>query len=199
MTSVQDGQAAAKDVRTALLDAAEAEIIETGAAAASLRSIARRAGVSHQAPAHFFTNRRGLLTAVAARSAERLQDVFCEAADASTVDDPLEHLADIGMLYVEFAHANPGLFTLVSNSDHVDMTDPALVAARDASWVVLNDAVRHAQQTGWRADQETERIALVCWAIVHGSAALWSEGWFSAYGSDDDVRAMIRDMLVDSR
>lgn len=47
------------DLRAALLAEAAALVAERGAAGVSLRELARRAGVSHAAPAHHFTDRRG--------------------------------------------------------------------------------------------------------------------------------------------
>jgi hypothetical protein len=54
------------DLRAALLSAAEEELAERGMEAFSLRSVAKRAGVSHAAPAHHFGDAQGLLTALAA-------------------------------------------------------------------------------------------------------------------------------------
>ena len=55
------------DLRRALLAAALEAVGEVGPAALSLRDLARRAGVSHAAPAHHFGDKAGLLTALAAR------------------------------------------------------------------------------------------------------------------------------------
>ena len=52
-------------LRQALLDAAVAEVEAVGPAALSLREIARRAGVSHGAPAHHFGDKAGVFTAIA--------------------------------------------------------------------------------------------------------------------------------------
>lgn len=56
------------DLRAALLHAAEEELAERGMEAFSLRSVAKRAGVSHAAPAHHFGDAQGLLTALAGKS-----------------------------------------------------------------------------------------------------------------------------------
>ena len=58
-------------LRAALLAAAEAELAETGIERFSLRSVAKRAGVSHAAPAHHFGDTGGLLTALAAEGFTR--------------------------------------------------------------------------------------------------------------------------------
>src|SRR3954451_6173243 len=53
------------NLRRVLLDTALEAIATDGVAALSLRDVARRAGVSHAAPAHHFGDKRGLLTAIA--------------------------------------------------------------------------------------------------------------------------------------
>jgi AcrR family transcriptional regulator len=61
----------AGDLRQVLLDAAIADIDERGIGALSLRSIARRVGVSHAAAAYHFGERAGLLTSLAGHGADR--------------------------------------------------------------------------------------------------------------------------------
>ena len=55
------------DLRAAILTEAARLVAERGADGVSLRELAREAGVSHAAPAHHFTDRRGLFTALAAQ------------------------------------------------------------------------------------------------------------------------------------
>lgn len=195
MTVASRVAAGERDVRSALLDAAEQEIRERGAAAASLRAIARRAEVSHQAPGHFFANRQGLFTALATRVWDRMHAGMEELARAQEGRPPLERLIDLGLAYIDVGMANPELFTLVSSPDQIDHADAALVAARANAWEILSDVVRDAQQEGWRADLPTETVALGCWALVHGSAALWREGWLAMKLPDDEVRDELRRVL----
>ncbi|HEY4796462.1 MAG TPA: helix-turn-helix domain-containing protein, partial [Mycobacterium sp.] len=54
------------DLRAAILNEAARLVAQRGADGVSLRELAREAGVSHAAPAHHFTDRRGLFTALAA-------------------------------------------------------------------------------------------------------------------------------------
>src|SRR4051812_7396881 len=62
------------DLRRAVLDGALAAIAADGAAALSLREVARGAGVSHAAPAHHFGDKKGVLTAIAREGFELLAD-----------------------------------------------------------------------------------------------------------------------------
>ena len=59
------------DLRAAVIAAAVEEVEAVGAARLSMREIARRAGVSHAAPAHHFGDKRGIFTAIAIDAAKR--------------------------------------------------------------------------------------------------------------------------------
>ena len=59
----------------AALRAATAQLVsEKGPSGFSLREVARRAGVSHAAPAHHFGDAEGMLTSVAAEGFAKLAD-----------------------------------------------------------------------------------------------------------------------------
>ena len=67
------------DLRRAVINAAVEVITTEGTVAISLRDLARRAGVSHAAPAHHFKDKAGLLTAIAIEGYEILADSMQEA------------------------------------------------------------------------------------------------------------------------
>lgn len=159
------------DLRRELLDAAEAELTEKGVEAFSLRGVAKRAGVSHGAPAHHFVDAQGLLTALAARGYER----FIAAQDArerGAAPDPRSRLAASGLGYLDFAAAHPALFRLMFSSERPDRSDPVLSEAADAAFEKL---VRHVQGTTGRdphADPPAMADVLAAWAVAHGLADL---------------------------
>ena len=62
------------DLRRALIDTALELVTEEQDWAFSLREVARRAGVSHQAPYNHFPEKQDLLAAVAIVGFERLRD-----------------------------------------------------------------------------------------------------------------------------
>ena len=115
------------DLRRVLLDAAVAAIAERGAAALSLRDLARRAGVSHAAPTHHFRDKAGLLTAVAAEGFALLGTALAEADD----------FAATGVAYVRFATTHPGHFAVMFRPVLYHRDDPAVVAARDRTTAML--------------------------------------------------------------
>ncbi|MEV4422351.1 WHG domain-containing protein [Patulibacter sp. NPDC049589] len=72
-----------RDLRAELVDAAEAEVAVAGIGGVSLRAIARRADVSHQAPGHVFRDRAGLFTALAERGYDELAAAAEDARSAA--------------------------------------------------------------------------------------------------------------------
>ena len=101
------------DLRAALLAAAEVELTEKGVEAFSLRSVAKRAGVSHAAPAHHFGDARGLLTALAVEGFRRFLATQ-HRREALAAPDPRAQLVAAGLGYVDFALAYPAALGIVS-------------------------------------------------------------------------------------
>lgn len=150
------------DLRAALLAAAEAELAERGVEGFSLRSVAKRAGVSHAAPAHHFGDVAGLLTALAAEGFRRFQATL-EAHEAG-IADPWDRAAAAGQGYMAFAVARPALFRLIFAGEKPDAADRDLVEAAEAAYAHLVDLVQAVG--GGPAD------VAALWAMAHGLADL---------------------------
>lgn len=167
------------DLAAALLDAGEAELQDKGIEAFSLRGVAKRAGVSHAAPAHHFRDVVGLLTAIAARGYERF---VARQSDfrAEAVSTPQAQMAASGVGYVAFAMENPALFRLMFGSDRLRFEDPQLGASAGNAY---DDLVRHVaavpldagSDSARRGGASDEDIAAV-WAMAHGLADLLAAG-----------------------
>ena len=82
-------------LREALLAAAESLLLEQGVDAFTLRACARRAGVSHAAPAHHFGDARGLLTAFATVGFARMAALMQRYHDSAPAD-ALQRLEAVG-------------------------------------------------------------------------------------------------------
>jgi len=163
------------DLKTALLDSVGLIVREQGPAFVSVREVARRASVSHAAPAHHFRNKSGLLTAFATQGFDRLADTVAETIAASRATTPPSVLAAMGRAYVRFAVDNPEHFAIMFRTELLDVTDPQLVRASDRAYDALIATTRAAQAGGFtRVDAQL--AASAAWALVHGLAALWLSG-----------------------
>jgi AcrR family transcriptional regulator len=150
------------DLRTALLAAAEAELADKGVEGFSLRSVAKRAGVSHAAPSHHFGDTGGLLTALAAEGFTQFQDTL-DAREAGAAD-AREKAVRAGLGYLEFAVARPTLFRLIFSSVRPDFASAELRAAASRAYDHLVGLVAAL------GGGEVDVVAL--WATSHGIADL---------------------------
>ncbi|MEE8662708.1 MAG: TetR/AcrR family transcriptional regulator [Acetobacter sp.] len=114
------------DLKTALIVAAEDIIRTEGVEGFTLRKAAKSAGVSPGAPSHHFSGTKGLLTAIAIRTFEKL-GAELNALPSSGI--PAQDLRTQALGYVKFAAFNPGLFRLICRVDLVDFKDPAFMQA----------------------------------------------------------------------
>lgn len=159
------------NLRAALLRAGEEELAERGIEGFSLRGVAKRAGVSHAAPAHHFADSNALLTALAALGFERFLATQ-KARQRQAPTDPQSQLAAAGLGYIDFATSHPALFRLMFASKRPDFSDPHLSIASEAALRHLIDGVSRLPSQGVRTEASTNQDALIVWALVHGLADL---------------------------
>lgn len=148
------------DLRRAILSAALEVIAADGPSALSLRDLARRAGVSHAAPAHHFKDRTGLLTAIAAEGFGLLSGTLQEAGD----------LKDAGVRYVRFAREHPAHFQVMFTPELLRADDLELTTARALAGDALRGAVSAVQPEGLGID--TRLAGVAAWSLAHGFATL---------------------------
>nr|WP_030317415.1 TetR/AcrR family transcriptional regulator [Streptomyces sp. NRRL B-3229] len=148
------------DLRRAILGAALDVIAAEGPAALSLRDLARRAGVSHAAPAHHFKDRTGLLTAIAAEGFGLLAAALKEAAD----------LKDAGVRYVRFAREHPAHFQVMFAPGLLRADDLELTTGRALATDALRTSVSGVRAEDFGIDARLAGVA--AWSLAHGFATL---------------------------
>lgn len=156
------------DLKPALLAAASEILASQGLAGLSLREVARRAGVSHNAPYRHFPDRDSLLAELAAQGFRRLG-----AAMAG------KRGREMGEAYVRFALDNPSLFRLMFSGQLQSGTYPALRAAGRATYESLVTAFR-----GQPGVADADKAAAAAWSLVHGLAQLLLDGHFPGKGKE---------------
>lgn len=192
---------AERDVARALLAAVDAVLRESSVSSLSLRDVARRAGVSHASPAHFFGNKAGLLTAFAVRGFEGLAAAVLSEITSSRPEDGPSKLAAIGRGYVQFAIAEPSLFEVMFRADVLDVRDPALIQATEGAYELLTSTVEECALEGALMGRDSAVVAIAAWSLVHGLATLWTSGWLAGRAPVEDpnqLAAMVADLFVDA-
>lgn len=188
------------DLKSALLRAAEAELAENGIESFSLRAVAKRAGVSHGAPAHHFKDARGLLTALAASGFRRFIAAQ-EARQARADDDVLSQQVATGLGYIDFAIDNPALFRLMFTSEKADRSAADLAEASRATFEKLVTGVHSVVGENPDGDPGATKRIMASWAMAHGLADLIVSGRaehplkFSTL-SLEDRDALLSDLLA---
>jgi AcrR family transcriptional regulator len=150
------------DLRAAILTEAARLVADRGADRVSLRELAREAGVSHAAPAHHFTDRRGLFTALAAQGFELL---------ATTLTEARPRFIDAALAYVRFAIEHPGHYRVMFDKSLLDTSSPELAAAEAAAGAELSRGVASLPDQHAQADPGGAQLA--AWSLVHGFSMLW--------------------------
>lgn len=151
------------------LRAATAELIgEVGPTAFSLREVARRAGVSHAAPAHHFGDKGGLIQSVAVEGFQRLAEAL-SAEEIVAIDDPIDRLVAQGRAYVEVALQNPGHFAVMFRPDL--SSGPTAEEAGDTAFACLTDTIEQIRDQ-LAPDLDVMHGAMFVWSMVQGLVGL---------------------------
>ncbi|WP_370291184.1 TetR/AcrR family transcriptional regulator [Nocardioides sp.] len=178
------------DLRHRLLRAAEQEIMANGLARTSLRGIARRVGVSHQATAHHFDDRAGLFTALAVEGFTTLVERTREAI-AQTPEPGGHQVSAAAVAYLEFARRHPTTFDVMFRPELLHVDDAALVAVRTEHLELLLATMGAARGTGWGPDLPVEQLHALGWATVHGLAVLQRDGQLTDVHPDVDPASVL--------
>jgi AcrR family transcriptional regulator len=184
------------DLRAAMLKAALEELAEHGVEGFTLRGCARRAGVSHAAPAHHFGDVRGLLTAVAIEAYSKLaaglrrEVVKAERGSA-------DHLIAVAMAYVRFAIASTSEFELMFRRERLNATDGELVAASSGAFGQAAEAVGAFYSIADpMADPIGARRVVKLWSLAHGFASLLLAGQLGPSSKASAVTAALLPDMV---
>ena len=151
------------------LEAAAMQLLERmPAAEISLREVARAADVSHNAPYHHFTDRRGLLKTLAERS---MAELLGAVRAAEVADNARDALVGGGAAYVRFAAEHPNAFDVIYDPTVCVPGAPTETMAPliDELESVLGTA---AERVG--LDGADDVAAL--WGLVHGLGTLTAAG-----------------------
>lgn len=174
------------NLKQALLEASLDLIRKAGPSAFTLREVARRAGVSHNAPYRHFRDKEELLAALAAEGFDRLTAAMTKAAESGS--GAMERFRLSGRGYVEFALRYPQHFAVMFDIPWRFDLYPQTRVAGERAFGTLVGYVDACQAEGVLPAGDAKPYALLAWSMVHGVAKLAISGRLPLPGSADVLR-----------
>ncbi|CAH0355027.1 TetR/AcrR family transcriptional regulator [Aquabacterium sp. CECT 9606] len=158
------------DLREACVIAAQEVIAEKGVENLSLRDVARKLGVSHQAPYKHYPSRDHLLAEVMGRCLQR----FAAHLDArGQFEDPKEDLAALGRQYLSYARDHVLEYRLMFDTPWPQSAEhPDLIRDAVHAYDILRNALRRLHGESAAMQDRVDLDALYIWSTVHGMAGV---------------------------
>lgn len=191
------------DLRRAIVKAALEILRETQGVEFSLRELARRAGVSHNAPYKHFAEKRELLAAVSAAGFEMLTKRMVRAN--AEEGDARAQLFAMLRAYIDQGLGNPALYRLMfggylTGSDHgrpaIELVEAEKTKALLASVIVAGALGRPIPDTP-RNERKIAGAILACWSLMHGLTLLLADGLVGPKKKSDVLGKSLIQGLID--
>ncbi len=187
---------------------ARGQMAEQGAAALSLRAIAREMGITAPAIYRYYPSRDDLVTALIADAYDHLTAEIRTAAEARPADDLFGRFMDVGLAYRSWALAHPADYALILGTPIPGYHAPSEITRPDArgGMAVLVDLLLAAnaasggveppaasepappEPAAWPGSHEpppqVRHLALATWAQMHGLVSLELFGHVAALTAD---------------
>ncbi len=176
MSKTAPSKAPLSDQQQRIVQASVQLIEEAGVGALSMREVARRAGVSHQAPYHHFDDREAILGAIAEEGFRMMREAFAQALDHQRPSLPAR-IAAAFQTYVEFALQNPAHFRVMFRPELVNLQNcPGAQEEGDRAFAILQRLVDETIALGVPAHPSKDALLLLFWSVAHGFACLALDG-----------------------
>ena len=145
----------------------------------SLRKVAQRAGVSHNAPYSHFPDKQSLIAAISTEGFKQLYQELDTAVSTYT-NDPKRQLQEAAWAYVQFAMNNTDTFKIMfSGVLEKEKEYPAFVEISRNTFNRVLDIVHACQDAGILRGAPPEMMAVSVWGQIHGIISLILEGQIS--------------------
>jgi AcrR family transcriptional regulator len=170
MPSKKTEATAPMELRDACIVAAQEVIAERGIENLSLRDVARKLGVSHQAPYKHYPSRDHLLAEVMRRCFQR----FAAHLDARPrCDDPEQDLNSLGVQYLSYAQEHPLEYRLMFSTTWPEAAlEMDVVGDATHAFDVLRGVLRRMHGDSVAMRDTIDLDALYIWSTVHGLAGV---------------------------
>jgi AcrR family transcriptional regulator len=158
------------ELKEACVRAAHEFVAEHGVERLSLRDVARRLGVSHQAPYKHYPSRDHLLAEVM-RRCFRTFAAHLDGREAAV--DPRDELASLGARYLDFAARHPVEYRLMFGTPWPAVAEEVgLVADAVHAFDILRTVLRRIHGRQRSAQGRVDLDAMFVWTNMHGLASI---------------------------
>jgi AcrR family transcriptional regulator len=202
------------DLQASIRDVAWRQIALHGAAALSLRAIARELGITAPAIYNYYRRRDDLVTALIIEAFTSFGDGQVAARDAAATADDVGRLLALGLAYRQWALSNPARYQLIFGAPvpgyepPLDQIQPSGARALGALVEVVDELRASGRLRadglpdvmpgcGWSVElwgaagspvsAASVTVALVIWARVHGLVSLEIGGHLPPFGDQGDA------------
>lgn len=157
------------NLKEACIVAAREVIAEQGVEGLSMRDVARKLNISHQAPYRHFPNRDHLL-------AEIMRRCFVDFAEFLDVHSKAEsdgELRRMGEAYMDYASSKPLEYRLMFGTPWPDpAAHPELIQYASHAFDLLRQTLLKKLGKGTEAKKQAELQAMFIWSTLHGMATI---------------------------
>jgi AcrR family transcriptional regulator len=167
------------DLKNALIQAGVEILAKDGLHGLSLRSVARKAGVSHAAPYAHFSDKQALIAAISTEGYKLLYDQL-DAAILGHAGDVHRQLIEIAWTYVQFAiHQNEFFKIMFSGTLEQEQEYPEFVEFSQKTFRMVMEVISACQKAGILRDTQPDLMTVLLWGQVHGVISLTMMGQVS--------------------
>lgn len=161
----------------------------------SLREVAKKLNVTHQAPYHYFSDKAALLLELKTEGFKRMNASMAEAASKAKPD--IRKLERMGLAYFDFCLQNPGYFRAMFAATATGQN--IRVPEAEKAFLALQSTIEELQKQKAIRNQKSEILALICWTYLHGYVSLVMEKYpvgGGKYPPRDLAQKMIHEMSL---
>ncbi len=183
-------------VRDACILEAMRVVEDEGLENLSLRRVARRLGISHQAPYKHFPSRDHILAELVAKSFEEFAAYLNARPQTDNAHDDLRNM---GKHYVEFALKHPTRYRMMFNTQLPPIAEhPNMMAKAKHAFELLTEGLARFPKDEVDVDNRSaiESDALFIWASVHGMVSIFQSDSVSTLElSDETLNSIVPHIL----